>query len=266
MTDNRDVRDAWDHNAAFWDERMGEGNDFLDKLVWPAAERLLGLRAKERVLDVACGNGVTSRRLARAGARVTAIDFSAEMIAHARARGSDIDYRVVDATDGEALRALGTFDAALCNMAFMDMAEIAPLLNALPSLLSPGGRFVFSVLHPAFNNPWTSQTAELEDRDGQFVTTFAVKVPRYLTPGRRMGIAIPGQPKPHPYFHRPIGVLFATAFAAGLIVDGLEERGYAPEDRGGSQLLSWNGRYSELPPALVVRLRPRSALEPGSRE
>ena len=40
----------------------------------------------EQVLDVACGNGLTSRRLAEQGASVTGIDFSSEMIAIARRR------------------------------------------------------------------------------------------------------------------------------------------------------------------------------------
>jgi SAM-dependent methyltransferase len=255
VDDNRDAREAWSANAAFWDARMGEGNDFLNELVWPAVERLLAVRAGERVLDVACGNGVTSRRLLSAGARVTAIDFSAEMIAAARARGGEIDYRVADATDGAALAALGSFDVALCNMALMDMAEIAPLYAALPSLLVPGGRFVLSVTHPAFNNPWIEKLAEEEDRDGDLVTRFAVKVPRYLTPGRRVGVAMVGQPRPHPYFHRPLAALLAPAFAAGLVLDGMEERAFAPENRGGTQPLSWNGRFSEIPPALVLRLR-----------
>ncbi|HEY2380123.1 MAG TPA: hypothetical protein VGK48_02970 [Terriglobia bacterium] len=47
---------------------MAEGNDFLNLLVWPAVERLLRPRSGERLLGVACGNGVTSRRLANAGA------------------------------------------------------------------------------------------------------------------------------------------------------------------------------------------------------
>jgi SAM-dependent methyltransferase len=252
---NDEARAAWDENAAFWDARMGDGNDFLNELVWPATERLLALRPGERVLDVACGNGVVSRRLAATGARVTAFDFSEHMIARARAREGGIEYLVLDATDGVALRALGSFDAAVCNMAFMDMAEIEPLLQALPSLLAPDGRFVFSVLHPAFNNPWSVQTAELEDREGRFVTTYGVKVSRYLTPGRRLGLAMPGQPRPHPYFHRPLSALFAPAFAAGLVVSGMEERGFPPENRAGSQPLSWNGNFAEIPPALIVRLR-----------
>ena len=61
---NEETRQAWNENAAFWDQRMGEGNDFVEVLVWPATERLLDLKVGERVLDIACGNGLTSRRLA----------------------------------------------------------------------------------------------------------------------------------------------------------------------------------------------------------
>ena len=65
-SDNASVRNAWNHNAAFWDERMADGNDFFNVLLWPAVERLLVPSAGERLLDIACGNGVTSRRLANA--------------------------------------------------------------------------------------------------------------------------------------------------------------------------------------------------------
>ena len=67
------VTSAWDRNAAFWDARMGEGNDFVRTLLAPATDRLLELRPGERVLDAACGNGLYARRLAAAGAEVTAL-------------------------------------------------------------------------------------------------------------------------------------------------------------------------------------------------
>ena len=43
----------------------------------------------------------------------------------------------MDATDAAQLLALGAgrFDAAVCNMALMDMTTIDPLLRALPRLL-----------------------------------------------------------------------------------------------------------------------------------
>ena len=177
---NSHVQRAWNANAEFWDERMAEGNDFLNLLVWPAVERLLHPRAGERLLDVACGNGVTSRRLSNLKASVTAFDFSEAMIHLARKRSgqADIDYRVIDAANREELLELGvgSFDGALCNMALMDMADIDPLMNALTSLLCTNGRFVFSVVHPCFNNPATIQMGELEDRGGTLVTTYSVKI------------------------------------------------------------------------------------------
>src|SRR6266581_4083405 len=83
---SEEVLGLWDRKAAFWDERMGDGNDFQLLLVAPATERLLQLRPGELVLDVACGNGVFSRRLADLGAEVVAVDFSAPFVEAARAR------------------------------------------------------------------------------------------------------------------------------------------------------------------------------------
>jgi len=154
---NEETRRVWNANAAFWDEQMREGNDFVRVLEWPAVQRLLDPHAGQLILDVACGNGLTSRRLAAQGVEVTAIDFSLELIRIAKRKpnpGSRIRYQVTDATDGKALKRLGhrSFDAALCNMALFDMAEVGPLFHTLPSLLKPGGVFVFSLTHPAFNN------------------------------------------------------------------------------------------------------------------
>jgi 2-polyprenyl-3-methyl-5-hydroxy-6-metoxy-1,4-benzoquinol methylase len=261
-SDNIRAHEAWDSNARFWDERMADGNDFFISLVWPSVEKLLSPLLGEKLLDIACGNGLTSRRLAHAGAAVVAFDFSEEMIGAARTRPSDgqIDYRVIDATDEDALRALGssTFDGALCNMALMDMADIRPLMNALASLLRPGGRFVFSLLHPCFNNPSIVQMGELQDREGEFVTTYSVKVSRYLTPYTQVGLAMHGQPVPHPYFHRPLGMLLQQMFDAGFTLDALEERAFPPENYGGSTPFSWGGQFSEIPPVLVCRLGPRT--------
>jgi 2-polyprenyl-3-methyl-5-hydroxy-6-metoxy-1,4-benzoquinol methylase len=256
---NSDVQHAWNANAEFWNERMADGNDFLNLLVWPAVERLLHPQPGERLLDVACRNGVTSRRLAKVGASVTAFDFSETMIHFARKRSGEahIDYRIIDGTNREKLLELGfaSFDGALCNMALMDMADIKPLMNALHSLLRMNGRFVFSVVHPCFNNPTAVQIGELEDRAGTLVTTYSVKISRYLTPFTQAGLAMPGQPVPHPYFHRPLSTLLAPALDAGLVLDAIEECAFPPEHTGGSTPLSWNGRFSEIPAALVVRMR-----------
>ena len=258
---NQEVREAWNRNAAFWDERMGEGNDFVEVLIWPPTERLLALRPGERVLDIACGNGLTSRRLAAVGAEVVAFDISEEMVTHARQRtvehADHIQYLVLDATDEAALMSLGEsrFDAALCNMALFDMAEIKPLFRALVRLLRPGGRFVFSVLHPCFNSPHIAHVGERQDVEGEITTVYSVKVFGYISSTVAYGLAIPGQPAPQPIFHRPLGTLLGAGFEAGFVLDGLEERAFPPDHPAGTKHLSWGGNFSEIPPVLVARMR-----------
>ena len=140
-------------------------------------------------------------------------------------------------------------------MALFDMAEIGPLVRALPRLLRPGGRFVFSVLHPCFNSPHMALVGEMEDREGDIVTVYSVKVLRYITPTVTHAAAIRGQPKLQLVFHRPLQVLFGTFFEAGFVLDGLEERAFPPGHPSGREPLSWGGKFSEIPPVLVARMR-----------
>ncbi|HEX7541982.1 MAG TPA: class I SAM-dependent methyltransferase [Anaerolineales bacterium] len=256
---NDETRSIWDANAAFWDEKMGEGNDFVNVLQWPAILRLLDPQPGQCILDVATGNGLTARRLAALGARVTAFDFSAELIKLActhTAHSALITYHVLDATDEFALLSLGEhgFDSALCNMALFDMADIEPLFHALPKLLKPGGIFVFTLTHPAFNNASCIHVAEEMDDEGEIKTVYSVKISRYMTPHQMHGLAIRGQPEPQLYFERPLQHYFNLGFRNGFVLDGFEERAFPP-DKSQKNPLSWGGNFSEIPPVLVARMK-----------
>lgn len=258
---NAAVRDLWDAKAAFWDEHMADGNQFQRELIGPASERLLQLRPGERVLDVACGNGVFSRRLAELGAEVIGVDFSRVFLERAQARKTPWDeritYREIDATDEVALLTLGerTFDAIVCNMALMDMAEIGTLLRAARHLLAPAGRFVVSVQHPPFNN---NSISLLGERPAADISEFFVKVSAYLTVPPGLGEGMPGEPTPHWYFHRPLHELFGEFFAAGWVIDGLEEPRFTTAGDEPHRL-TWSN-MPDIPPVLVARAIPRTAV------
>ncbi|MFY9716972.1 MAG: class I SAM-dependent methyltransferase [Thermoplasmata archaeon] len=254
-----EVREIWDANAAFWDERMGEGNSTHSLLVSPTMERLLELRPGQEVLEIACGNGQFARRLAQLGATILATDFSEAMLEHARQRTgastAAIEYRRVDATDAKALRALGSrrFAAVVCPMAMMDMATIEPLASSLASLLTAGGRFVFSVTHPCFNGTGSRRVVEESDEAGTVVGRSGVFVSRYATPTTAKGLAMIGQPRPQFYFERPLNALLRPFFAAGLALDALEEPMFPPE-LPAPRSMSWVA-FREIPFVLVGRLR-----------
>ena len=257
LSANEENRAAWDANAEVWDAKMADqGNDFVNLLQWPVIQPLLNIQPGQKILDIACGNGLFSRRLAALGADVVAIDFSAELIERAKARKSDrITYQVMDVTDETALLTLGehTFESALCNMALFDIADIQPIFRALPHLLKPGGRFVLSLTHPAFNNASSVHVAEEWD-DAGMKTRYSVKVSRYMTPYHAEGVALRDQPKPQLYFERPMQYYLKLGFENGFVLDGFEERAF-PEGHPQKDPLAWGGNYSEIPAVLVARLR-----------
>jgi SAM-dependent methyltransferase len=254
---NDEGRELWNQKARFWDELHGDrGNQFHQTLVSPAIERLLNLEKDECVLDIGCGNGVLARRLAELGGRVTAIDFSAELIELAKARGGAIDYRVVDATDEVALRTLGEgqFEAIVCTMALMDMPTIAPMFRAAKALLKQGGRFVFGTMHPAFNSNNPVFILERGDSNGQLYNNHALKINAYLEMLPVKGAGAPNEPNPHYYYHRPFHELLGAAFAAGLVMDGLEEPAFPRDEAKMTGRVSWDTLW-QIPPVLVGRLR-----------
>lgn len=258
---NRTDRETWDEKAAFWDALHGdEGNDFHRRLVGPSVERLLALTTGERVLDVACGSGVMARRLAALGARVTAVDFSSALLERARGRGQPggepIHYGLAEATDEEALAALGEeqFDAVVCTMALMDMPVIAPLYRAVHRLLRQGGRCVIATTHPAFNSNNPVFVSEREDRDGRMVISHTLKIEAYLSVPPTQAMGARGEPTPHMNYHRPLHALLGEAFAAGLVLDGLEEPSFPRVDSDSVRPLTWDSVW-QIPPVLAMRLR-----------
>lgn len=148
---------GWDHVADWYDQLLDQrGSDHHERVVLPGTLRLLAPEAGQRVLDVACGQGVLARRLGAVGVRVTGVDGSEKLIGLARAADSAGMYVVGDARSLDALPALtqdGPFDAAACVLALMNIEPISGVVQGIANLLRPGGVFVAVILHPAFRSP-----------------------------------------------------------------------------------------------------------------
>lgn len=97
----------------------------------------LAPQAGERILDLGCGDGVLTMKLAAAGAEVVGVDASPAMIAAAQERG--LDARVMDA---RALTFDAEFDAVFSNAALHWIPEADLVVRGVARALKPGGRFV----------------------------------------------------------------------------------------------------------------------------
>lgn len=101
-----------------------------------AALELLEPQRGERILDVGCGDGTLTRKIADAGAAVTGIDSSLEMIRAAHANG--VDALVVDASD---MHFDSEFNAAFSNAALHWMRDKEAVAGGIFRALKRGGRF-----------------------------------------------------------------------------------------------------------------------------
>lgn len=110
---------------------------FVPELGMPVVE-LLAPKPGERILDLGCGDGALTAKLAGLGCEVVGVDASPEMVAAARARG--LDARVVA---GEELAFEAEFDAVFSNAALHWMKrDPDAVITAVARALRPGGRFV----------------------------------------------------------------------------------------------------------------------------
>ncbi|HUE78826.1 MAG TPA: methyltransferase domain-containing protein [Sphingomicrobium sp.] len=101
-----------------------------------AALDLLDPQPGERILDIGCGDGALTRRIAERGARVVGVDSSPEMVAAAVAAG--IDARLVEAAE---MPFAAEFDAAFSNAALHWMLDREAVAAAIFGALKPGARF-----------------------------------------------------------------------------------------------------------------------------
>jgi SAM-dependent methyltransferase len=125
MTQNWDTQ-AYEDNGAFVHELAAR------VLEWLAPQQ------GEEILDLGCGDGQLSKRLATGGATVRGVDASPEMVESARSRGVAAEQGNAEALPFDDAR----FDAVFSNAVLHWVHDQDAMMGEVRRVLRPGGRFV----------------------------------------------------------------------------------------------------------------------------
>ena len=220
------TRDGYDQWAPTYDT---DGNPLV-ALEEPLVDQLLGDVRSVDALDLGCSTGRHALRLAAAGARVHAIDFSEAMLDQARQKpGADnVTFRSHDITTPLSYPAR-SFDRIVCGLVLEHIPDLAPFFREMQKVLRPTGLAVVSAMHPAMM--LRGVTARFHDE--------------------QTGHEI--RPRSHPH---QISDFIMAALNAGLIPDHLSEHAV---DESLAERLPRARRYVGWPMLFLMRLLPRDA-------
>lgn len=136
MANPKGIADFYDATAKAWADEWYTNESMLPLL----RAFIAALPAIPRVLDLGCGAGYESMRLARLGARVTGVDISEQSLSIAREKNPDIPFFRMDMRSLDA--SLGLFDGiiALGSMIHVVDADLETVFAQIAARLSPNGQ------------------------------------------------------------------------------------------------------------------------------
>lgn len=253
----------WGEAADWYDQLVGEeGSEYHREVVLPGALRLLGAKAGDHVVDIACGQGVLCRTLARQGVQTTGIDAAADLIRHAKDRNRQLlpasaatpanvpvpTFYTADVRDLPFLRD-DEYSAGACLLSIQNLNPIGPVFSTVARVLKPMGRFVIVMMHPCFRGAKESSWGWDEKAKVQYR-----RVDRYLLPRKVPILTHPGINKDYTWtFHKPIEAYVKSLRGAGLLVDALEEWPSHKTSTSGPRAPAENVARKEIPMFLALR-------------
>src|SRR3989344_4798103 len=241
---------SWGPVADWYEGHLASGDTYHERVILPNLLRLLGDVKGKKVLDLACGTGYFSKKIAEAGASVTGTDVSPELIAKAKQNALEANFVVTPAHDLHELKHI-SFDAVINILAIDNIAEVPGMLRECARLLKNGGAMHIVFNHPVIRIHGNSSWGFDQKRGVQYR-----RLDKYMSESKVKIAMHPGlNSQSTTTFHRSFQYYFKKFREVGFVVSNLEEWVSDKQSEPGPRQRAEDQSRKEFPLFLYLQLR-----------
>ncbi len=219
----KEQKTSWGSVAGWYDKLLSGEGTYQKELILPNLLKLMSIKKTDEILDLACGQGFFTYEFAKAGANVTGVDISSELIEIAEKRQVKNTKFIVSKADNLSVFKSNSFDKVSITLALQNISNLDGTIRECYRVLKNGGKLYLVLNHPSFRIPQKSDWGYDDKRKIQYR-----KVEKYLSESMLKIDMNPGEknPKYKQYttsFHRPLMTYFSSFNKAGFLVSQLLE-------------------------------------------
>jgi ubiquinone/menaquinone biosynthesis C-methylase UbiE len=207
---------SWQKVGKWYDSLVGkQGHFYHREVILPNLWRLLGLKDKDNLLDIGCGQGILGRMIS---GNYTGIDLAVNLIEEARRldKNSRHKYLVADAT--KKLN-LSYFDKITMILSLQNIAKPFLVFKNCQELLNKNGRLYIVINHPCFRIPKHSDWKTINEKQYRIIDKYLIptEIPIESSPFDRINNEISLS------FHYPLSAYSQMLLENGLVIEKIVE-------------------------------------------
>ena len=212
---------SWGKVAKWYDSLLEkEQNTYQKYLILPNLLRLLDIKKRETILDLACGQGFFTREFSKLGARVAGSDISKELIDIAKKYGPSTVSYYVSPAETMPFMSGSSIDKIVMILAIQNIENFHGVIKECGRILKRKGKIYAVLNHPAFRIPKVSSWGWDDSQKIQYR-----RIDSYLTESRAKIQMHPGSKHNEITwsYHRPLQYYSKALFKNNFCISRIEE-------------------------------------------
>lgn len=246
MKMNKDT--SWQKVSEWYGGVVGEkGHYFHRTVVIPKSIALMGLNSGEKILDIACGQGIFGRSVP-GDVEYVGVDISENLISEARRLDKNIRHRYMVADVTREVKVNDMFDKAVIILAIQNIREPEKAIRNVSEKVRGGGQILLVLNHPCFRIP--RQSSWEIDKKNRLEYR---RINRYMSPLEIPINMHPGM-KTSPVtwsFHHPLSDYVRYLNNSGFLIKTIEEW-ISPKTSEGKSARQENRARDEFPMFMAI--------------